>query len=442
MRHAGQADRDTDDLEALYHDNCIDCHNEQAEAGNASGPVACGECHKTDRAYTSSWQPFEFDKSLHYRHVKSQESKCENCHHEYNEETKTLIYVKGKEAPCRDCHREQTEDNRSSFRLAAHSACIGCHRKTTREAANTASGPLFCGGCHDPERQKMIAVVDDPPRLDRGQPDFVLLSAPATELESSKLNTVPFSHIGHEQFTATCRVCHHETLAKCSDCHTLWGDDKGSNVTLQQAMHKMASEHSCVGCHNTHKSDTECAGCHDLMEQGRLTEHACNICHAGPAPPDLETSRSRYHSLDQFRPDPAAVELTFTAEEIPDTVTIGSLAKEFEPVKMPHGQIVRKLAEHIENSRIATHFHGHEDVVCQGCHHHGSIGRKPALCENCHREPFNTSDLFRPGLYGAYHRQCMGCHVSMNLPKSSDCGVCHEDKDKTALGMNRQGSNR
>jgi hypothetical protein len=116
------------------------------------------------------------------------------------------------------------------------------------------------------------------------------------------------------------------------------------------------------------------------------------------------------------------------------------VAKEYPPVKMPHGEMVKKLREHIKNSKLATHFHGHEDVVCEGCHHHGSIGRKPALCENCHREPFNETDLFKPGLYGAYHRQCLGCHVSMDIQDASNCEVCHKKEENTKLGMTSHGA--
>lgn len=135
-----------EDLKAIYHEHCLDCHKTLADEGEPTGPVTCGECHRTEQIYTSSRMPIGFDKSLHYRHVKSQESKCENCHHEYDEDTETLIYVKGKEASCRDCHREQTVDNRSSFRLAAHSACIECHRKTTLEDQTVASNAI-CRSC-------------------------------------------------------------------------------------------------------------------------------------------------------------------------------------------------------------------------------------------------------------------------------------------------------
>jgi len=263
----------------------------------------------------------------------------------------------------------------------------------------------------------------------------VLLSAPKAELESSKLGTVPFSHAGHEEFNATCRGCHHETLKPCNECHTLRGTEKSKGVMLQEAMHGMTSDHSCVGCHDTKQSATECAGCHDLMEQGRLSEHACEICHSGPSPQRLEELKPHYTSLEDFRPDPLETKVSFASGDIPDSVEIGVLSNEYKPAVMPHRKIVDKLSEHIKNSRIATYFHGHEDVVCQGCHHHGSIGERPALCENCHGRPFNERDLHKPGLYAAYHRQCLGCHQSMNMKEPSDCAGCHEKKQNTVESL-------
>jgi hypothetical protein len=303
---------------------------------------------------------------------------------------------------------------------------VGCHRQHLLDDPTEPTGPVACGGCHDAERQKAIAVIEDVPRLQRNQPDFVLLSVAEADLESSKLNTVPFSHIDHEGHLDNCRVCHHETLQKCNDCHTLAGNEKGRGITIQQAMHRIDSNHSCVGCHQVHKADKQCAGCHGLMEQGRLSEHSCNICHAGPSPENLEVLKARYTSLDDFRPDASEVKLSFASSDIPDSVAIGVLANEYPPVVMPHGKIVATLRKHISDSKIATYFHGREDVVCAGCHHNGSVGRKPALCENCHGAPFNTAYLFRPGLKGAYHRQCLGCHLDMELQKASSCEVCHK----------------
>jgi hypothetical protein len=119
----------------------------------------------------------------------------------------------------------------------------------------------------------------------------------------------------------------------------------------------------------------------------------------------------------------------FTSGDIPDSVVIGVLTKEYEPAVMPHGKIVKTLNEDIKKSTLATHFHGDEAVMCQGCHHHGSVGVKPALCENCHSKPFDEHYLYKPGLYGAYHRQCLGCHDSMNMKKPKDCAGCHAKKE-------------
>ena len=431
MRLAGE---DLDNMEALYHDHCITCHNENAAAGIESGPVSCGECHSKTPVYGSSRRPFGLDKSLHYRHVKASKDKCETCHHIYDEASKKLVYIQGREEPCRDCHRAETEENRSSIRLAAHASCVGCHREIAMKSPEKPVGPRSCGGCHDVNQQMAIKIVEHPGRLKRNQPDFVLLSAQEADLESSKLNTVPFSHVDHEASANNCRVCHHETMSRCNECHTLAGDDKGDGVTLQQAMHSMTSVHSCVGCHQSEKLTPRCAGCHDLMEQGRLSEHACTICHVGPSPEELADVKSLYTSMDHFQPAPPENALVISTSDIPDTITIGTPDGTYPPVKMPHRKIVATLQKHVKESKLAAHFHGAESVVCQGCHHHGSVGRKPALCENCHGEPFRQTALFLPGLKGAHHRQCLGCHVSMELQTLTNCVACHPT-DQTVDGM-------
>jgi hypothetical protein len=171
-----------------------------------------------------------------------------------------------------------------------------------------------------------------------------------------------------------------------------------------------------------------------MMEQGRLSEHGCITCHVGPIPAEVMAVADQYTSLSPFAPDPEATRLSFSEDDFPETVTISVLSEEYEQVEMPHRQIVNKLLEHINESKMATHFHGREDAVCQGCHHHSPIGDKPPLCESCHGEPFNEADLFKPGLLGAYHRQCMGCHQSMQLekPTSDDCEGCHAKKVQVA----------
>jgi hypothetical protein len=417
------ADNSKDEVMNIYHEECVDCHNETATAGLESGPTICGECHILEPAVVSSWVEIGFDKSLHHRHATAAEKDCGRCHHVYNEETKELEYVKGQESSCRDCHKDEAIDNTPALNVAAHTACIKCHLELGEEA-----GPYECAGCHNRERQMAIEKVAEPMRLERNQPDFVLLSASKEKLNDSKLRSVPFSHIGHEEFNNTCRVCHHESMKACKECHTLYGTEEGGGVTLQRAMHAMYSDHSCIGCHDRAKGNLECAGCHALMEQGRLSEHACPICHTGPEPGNLERVRSRYTSLSQFKPRAADVRLTFKEADIPDTVTINIIAEEYEPAVMPHRIIIDTLMKNIAGNKIATHFHGHEDVVCQGCHHHSPAGQKPPLCESCHGKPFDEQNPFLPGLYGAYHRQCIGCHEEMQLGKATDCTACHKEK--------------
>jgi hypothetical protein len=422
---------DAGEVLELYHQGCIGCHQELREAGSKSGPVTCGECHRRQPRFVSDWQPIGFDKSLHFRHIDSHQGRCEACHHDVDEATGQLVYIKGHEASCRVCHRETTVDGRLSLRRAVHGQCIHCHR-TEADA-----GPIECGGCHDPVRQARIAHLDVVPRLERGQPDVVLLAAAESERAESKLPTVPFSHVGHEEALPNCRVCHHEGMQACSDCHTLEGEAAGGDVTLRQAMHRQSSSHSCVGCHDVQKASVECAGCHGLMEQGRLTEHACRTCHSGPLPADLPPPGHGPRSLDRFRPPAAAMRLSFASDDVPEEISIDVVARRlapgtlprYGPAGMPHRRIIETLQRHIGASRVATYFHGHEDVLCQGCHHHSPVGQRPPLCESCHGEPFQAADLYKPGLYGAYHRQCIGCHESMQLTQPAGCTGCHAEQD-------------
>ncbi|HDL03793.1 MAG TPA: cytochrome C [candidate division Zixibacteria bacterium] len=405
----------------IYHDNCITCHKELRAGGFEVGPVVCGNCHSRKPEYVSSRQPMSYDYSLHYRHVKANNDSCGLCHHVYDEQKKELVYIKGQESSCRDCHQKEKIENVISMREASHQSCIGCHIEKQK-------GFQECSGCHDAKILGAIERVDTPGRIERNQPDFTLIGAAEKDIESSKMNSVPFDHKAHEGFTNSCRDCHHETLKACKECHTLAGDEVGDGITTQRAMHEMKSGHSCVGCHEKHKYDPQCGGCHSLMEQGRLSQHACEICHAGPEPEKLAKAKGKYKSIADFKPPRSKTKLTMAAKDIPEEVTIGIMADKYEPAKMPHRKIIDTLMNHIKNSRMATYFHGHEDVVCQGCHHHSPIGHKPPLCENCHGKPFDQSNLQIPGLYGAYHRQCLGCHEQMNIKLEKDCEGCHAAK--------------
>ena len=421
----------------IYHVQCIGCHSETRAAKQKSGPVTCGGCHNDEDAIASSWQPIGMDKSLHYRHVKAHNNKCDSCHHEYDASQKKLIYVKGKEGSCRYCHRQQTEENRIALQLASHTACIECHRQ--KLAATQLAGPVECSGCHDAAEQKLIEVVKNVPRMERNQPDVVLVKQQAkaqnpTGADSkAKMNLVPFNHKAHEQYNNSCRVCHHADLNACVSCHTNPGIKKGNFIKLEQAMHQLGVQQSCVGCHQSFQQEPACAGCHVSIESSRsLNPATCSVCHMSPLPENgnpeaaSDPAKTAARLLDSRK----KVSTTFQDKDVPEIVTIKTIADQYQPVAMPHRRIVSKLAKEMQGNDMANYFHANEAVLCQGCHHHSPASKTPPKCSSCHGVPFESAHPSRPGLLGAYHQQCMDCHKAMRLPKpiATDCEGCHKKK--------------
>lgn len=122
----------------------------------------------------------------------------------------------------------------------------------------------------------------------------------------------------------------------------------------------------------------------------------------------------------------------------PDSVLINTLSQYYEPVAFDHA--------------------GHVDMAgdCAGCHHHttGAPTSDPACarchdsarpaasvaCRDCHvAQPFSAEALRekeadvgryhtdKPGLRGAYHASCMGCHEANGGPVG--CEDCHPRTD-------------
>ncbi len=417
----------------IYHDQCMSCHKELGKPGKPIGPVTCGECHIKNPKAQSTWKPIGLDKSLHYRHVKANDKKCEACHHEYNPQTKALYYEKGKEGACLYCHKQETEENRISNRLASHKSCVECHNRLT--AKNQDAGPVQCGGCHDPKQQALIETLVDVPRMEHRQPDVVLVKTGIVKGDAAaagRMAPVPFDHKAHEGYNDTCRQCHHASLESCATCHTVQGAKEGQQVKLAQAMHQNNSESSCVGCHTQQQSQTECIGCHSSISQGRslTSEASCKSCHIdGPAdnPFPVEGSEeSKAVAADLLMSRVPTTE-TIALDEIPETVTIDVLAKEYEGAVLPHRKIVQSLAQGMKDSRLANYFHTDPATLCQGCHHQSPVSAKPPQCGSCHGRTSEALNLTRPGLMAAYHQQCIQCHDKMGLekPATRECTTCH-----------------
>ncbi|MCC6477310.1 cytochrome c3 family protein [bacterium] len=102
-----------------------------------------------------------------------------------------------------------------------------------------------------------------------------------------------------------------------------------------------------------------------------------------------------------------------TVEDIklgPDRILINEIEVEYDAVPFAH-----RL--HAEMTAM--------DKGCQNCHHFQEIGGITA-CKNCHPEHIAEENLEQPGLKGAYHRQCLGCHQEWSHDTS--CEICHLKK--------------
>ena len=419
----------------IYHANCVACHKETAAAKQKSGPLVCGECHKERPDLVSNWQPIGMDKSLHYRHSKAQDQKCESCHHQYNELTKELFYAKGKEGTCRYCHKDVKVENRISLRQASHLGCIDCHRKTLAKFDD--AGPVTCGGCHDPAQQKLIEKLKVVPRLKRNQPDTVFVRTSKAGItdpqQATRMKMVPFSHKAHEDYNDTCRVCHHANLNACVQCHTLQGTKEGKYVTLEESMHRLNVNMSCAGCHDVKQRSPECAGCHVSIARTRQQDpSACQACHmadVGQVAESLpQTDKKELAAMYLHAREPLSA--MYSDSDIPETVEINALKDQYASVKLPHRKIIRTLSNNIKDNKLVAYFHPDKNTLCQGCHHHSPAAKKPPSCASCHGRPFDERDPSKPGLMAAYHRQCMECHEAMNLekPVATDCVACHKKK--------------
>jgi hypothetical protein len=438
----------------VYHKFCIECHTDMSAAGDKTGPVTCGECHK-GADVASSRQLIGMDKSLHFRHSRSQEKKCERCHHKYDAENKKLIYDKEKEGTCRYCHLNEgegvpvyaddpTQISKLTMKNAAHLDCISCHRRTL--AQNKVAGPVKCSGCHDPELQKKIQKVkaEEIVRVERKQPDVVMVKTGKIETEDGKLgpvrmNPVAYDHKAHETYNDTCRVCHHASMESCGTCHTITGAKKGNFVKLEHSFHLINSEKGCLGCHETQKEDPRCLGCHVFMEKSRKqADESCLKCHEKMTPEMEEQLKTADDKLLVQMAENMVKNRTYIAdtikdEDIPEKVVIDvvktmSSEDKYEAVELPHRKIVRKLVDNIKDNKLATYFHREKTMMCQGCHHNTPLSAKPPRCSTCHGKPFNEKEMLRPGLMGAYHQQCMTCHQEMGLEKPAGCTGCHKEK--------------
>lgn len=130
---------------------------------------------------------------------------------------------------------------------------------------------------------------------------------------------------------------------------------------------------------------------------------SCTTCHACPEPTPNDPCL-----LPCARPGAPAA--TAPADLGPEIEILDDLENLYEPVTFSH-------KAHAAMSETSG--------GCVLCHHYGPTDPIPP-CSACHAEQASWDNLRQPGLRGAYHRQCMGCHREWS--HEAACGECHAPK--------------
>jgi hypothetical protein len=89
--------------------------------------------------------------------------------------------------------------------------------------------------------------------------------------------------------------------------------------------------------------------------------------------------------------------------------------------------------DHAGHARMADMGDG-----CETCHHFTPEGKEQPRCGACHDSTANGTDIYKPGLKGAYHQQCMSCH--RDWVDETDCSVCHMARANGKATVNMEGS--
>jgi hypothetical protein len=131
---------------------------------------------------------------------------------------------------------------------------------------------------------------------------------------------------------------------------------------------------------------------------------ACTQCHACEKPTEedpclVACPRHGGHFFGEHRVD-----------EGPDIVIIDQLADLYEPVVFAH-QLHASMAN--------------MSGGCETCHHYSETTGEIPPCRSCHDPDRTEVDLRMPALKGAYHRQCINCHL--DWAHENACGFCHEE---------------
>jgi hypothetical protein len=144
-----------------------------------------------------------------------------------------------------------------------------------------------------------------------------------------------------------------------------------------------------------------------FISSGHARDLECSTCHQCELPTAEDPcliSCPRHHG--HFDTDARA-------DDGPDVVLIGELANLYDPVPFSHGL----------HAQMSDMIGG-----CENCHHYSEPGGRIPPCRECHDPDKTEVDLKMPSLKGAYHRQCMNCHLDWSHDKA--CSFCHKEHEE------------
>lgn len=129
----------------------------------------------------------------------------------------------------------------------------------------------------------------------------------------------------------------------------------------------------------------------------------CMACHSCPKPEPSSLCLRSCARTDQALPA--------NPLRAPDVIILDELKDRYLPVPF----------DHKGHSSMAAMGKG-----CSICHHHTPEGLAYPACKSCHDASPQKSDISKPGLKGAYHRQCLNCHREWD--GESKCETCHRTR--------------
>ncbi len=141
----------------------------------------------------------------------------------------------------------------------------------------------------------------------------------------------------------------------------------------------------------------------------RATKLTCEDCHTCKNPtvsdPCLRTCPRHWAGK--------TVGKKLTIERGPNVIVLKELENLYEPVKFDH----------------KTHAYWADlSGGCMTCHHYTPTDQSHPPCKECHSPNIQHENMAVPGLKGAYHRQCMGCHQEWS--GDTACEICHASKEQ------------